>query len=191
MALIKDGCISYVGAVLETWDHYWLDGMISEYAMVWDLEKHEFKTVDIGYYGSDGHDFIDIKAEVEVSTAVARDVVRTLKARARKSFCESVQAKKEKIEPGIQVLVVRGRKVPMGTKLEVFWVGERPTYTGYGTELIAGCIDENGNKVWIKAEYLKNITPIKSPSASERKKYMKWYIKNNAGNLVIQAAKGE
>lgn len=190
MALIKNGIISYEGAVIDIWDHYWLDGMVSEYACVWDITKHQFKEVNIGYYGSDGHDFIGIQAEVEVSTEVARDIIRTLKRKAWISFSESVQAKKRKIEPGIKALVVRGRKIPKGTELEVFWVGERPTYTGFGTEMIAGCKDKTGNKVWIKAEYLKNITPIKSPTAVERKKYIKWYVRANAKHLVLQAAKG-
>ncbi len=191
MALVMvDGSRKYEGAVIKTWEHYWADGMLSEYALVWDQEKHEYKTVDIGYYGSDGHDFIGICAEIEVSTMVARDIVRTMKSRALESFSRSVQAKKEKIEPGIRALVVRGRKIPKGTELEVFWVGDRPTYTGYGTEMIAGCRDKAGNKVWIKAQYLKNITPIKSPVATERKKYLKWYVKENAGYMVLQAAKG-
>jgi len=69
-------------------------------------------------------------------------------------------------------------------------VGERPTYTGYGTELIAGCKDKDGNKLWIKAEYLKNISPIKSPKTKERKKYIKWYIKKNAGDIVMKQAAG-
>lgn len=190
MALIKDGIVSYAGAVLETWDHYWADGMVEETALVWEMEKHEYKTVKIGYYGADGHDFIGIQAEVDVSEEVARDILRTLKVEALQSFCRSVKEKKERIEPGIQAMVIRGRKIPKGTELEVFWVGEKPAYMGYGTEMIAGCKDKEGNKVWIKAEYLKNISPLKSPKAAERKKYMKWYVKKNAGDLVLQAAKG-
>lgn len=190
MALIKDGIVSYAGAVLETWDHYWADGMVEETALVWDMKKHEYKTVKIGYYGADGHDFIGIQAEVDVSEEVARDILRTLKVGALQSFCRSVKEKKERIEPGIQAMVIRGRKIPKGTELEVFWVGEKPAYMGYGTEMIAGCKDKEGNKVWIKAEYLKNISPLKSPKAAERKKYMKWYVKKNAGGLVLQAAKG-
>ena len=56
--------------------------------------------------------------------------------------------------------------------------------------MIAGCRDKEGNKVWIKAEYLKNITPIKSPKAAERKKYLKWYVQKNARGVVLRAAKG-
>ena len=41
-----------------------------------------------------------------------------------------------------------------------------------------------------EAEYLKNITPIKSPKAAERKKYLKWYVQKNARGVVLRAAKG-
>lgn len=190
MALRKGEDISYAGAVLEVWDHYWLDGMISEYARVWDIEKHEYKTVDIGYYGSDYHDFIGINAEVEVSTEVARDIIRTIKQSAYRSYCNTVQEKKNRIEPNIMAMVIRGRKVPKGTVLNVFWVGERPTYTGYGTELIAGCKNEHGEKIWIKADYLKNISPLKSPKSAERRKFFKWYVEKEVGRLVLRAAKG-
>lgn len=191
MALIKaDGSILYQGAVVDTSEHYWLDGMLSEYALVWDMEKHQYESVSVGYYGADGYDFIGTKVEIDVSTEVARDIIRTLKQEAYKDFCRSVVEKKNRIEAGITARVVRGRKIPKGTELEVFWVGERPTYTGYGTERIAGCKDKDGNKVWIKAEYLKNITPLKSPKAADRKKYLKWYIQKNVKGLVLQAAKG-
>ena len=190
MALIKNGVVSYAGAVIDIWDHCWADGMVEETALVWELEKHEYKTVQIGYYAADGHDFVGTKADVEVSVEVARDILRTMKTRALQSFCRSVREKKERIEPGIMAQVVRGRKIPKGTVLEVFWVGEKPTYTGYGTEMIAGCKDKEGNKVWIKAEYLKNITPLKSPKAAERKKYTKRYVERNTKCLVLQAAKG-
>ena len=152
------------------------------------MENHQFESVNVGYYGADGRDFIGTRVEVEVSVEVARDIIRTLKSRAYKDFCRSVIEKKNSIEAGITAKVVRGRKIPKGTILNVFWVGDRPTYTGYGTELIAGCKDENGNKVWIKAEYLKNISPLKSPNAKEREKYIKWYIKKNAGDMVINQA---
>lgn len=189
MALRKGEDISYAGAVLEVWDRYWLDGMISEYARVWDVEKHEYKTVSIGYYGADYHDFIGIQAEVEVSTEIARDIIRTIKQSACVIYCRTIQEKKNRIEPGITAMVVKGRKVPQGTILNVFWVGERPTYTGHGKELIAGCRNEFGEKIWIKAEYLKNILPLKSPKAAERKKFLKWYIEKSVGSLVMKAAR--
>lgn len=67
---------------------------------------------------------------------------------------------------GDSVEVVKGRKISKGTKLKVFWMGERLTYKAQQlrksgcrwaneTEMIAGCYNENGEKVWIKTEYLK------------------------------------
>lgn len=175
---------------MDTSEHYWMDGMVSEYALVWDMEKHLYESVNVGYYGADGCDFIGTKVEIDVSKKVARDVIRTLKQEAYKDFCRSVTEKKNRIEAGITARVVRGRKIPKGTELEVFWVGERPAYMGHGTETIAGCRDKGGNKVWIRVEYLKNITPLKSPRAAERKKYVKWYVERNANRLVLQVAKG-
>lgn len=188
MALIEKGLKTYKGAVIEIWDRYWLDGMMSEYAKVWDIKSHQFKTIEIGYYGSDCYNLIGIEAEIEISKEVARDIIRTLKISAQKDYCKSVIEKKQKIEKGIQAEVIRGRKIPKGTILSVFWVGERPTYTGYGTEIIAGCKDENGKKIWIKAEYLKNISPIKSPVSKERNKFIHAYINKNAGYIVMKAA---
>jgi len=188
MAIIENGTISFKGAVIKTWDHYWIDGMVSEYALVWNIEKHEYETVNIGYYGSDGHDFIGIKCEVEVSEIISRDILKHTKKSAIYSFCQSVIEKKSRIEAGIDAVVVRGRKVQKGKKLNVFWVGERPTFTGYGTEGIAGCYDEQGNKIWIKADYLKNVTPLKSPTVKERKKYINWYIEQNTEKHVRRIA---
>ena len=87
-------------------------------------------------------------------------------------------------------------KVKKGTQLKVFWVGEKPTYQAQrysyikDTELIAGCYDNEGNKVWIKAEYLRSVTPLKSPCAAERKKFIDSYIKRNADSIVLKMAMG-
>lgn len=194
----ENGTTEYEGAVVYEYTHYWLDGMSEEYAVVWDMEKHEYKDIMVGYYGSDCRNLVvGIKSvEVEVSTEVARDILRTMKTRAYKMFCESVIAHKNEITKDIEAVVVRGRKVPKGTKVKVFWVGEKPTYRSQcyswmnETEKIAGCYDESGKKVWIKADYLKSLAPIKSPRTVERKKYIKDYIERNAKQIVIQAAMG-
>ena len=69
---------------------------------------------------------------------------------------------------GDNVEVVRGRKVPKGTMLKVFWIGVRDTYRtktlkrqgcswANEKEEVAGCYTENGDKVWIKTEYCKYV----------------------------------
>ena len=190
MAIYKGREILYKGAVIDKREHFWADGMLSEYAIVWDAAEHRVKEIEVGYYGIDGTNLAGMRAEIDVNEETARDFLKHLKVAAVYSFCRSVTCKKQKIEKGIQAEVIRGRKIPKGTILDVFWVGERPTYTGYGTELIAGGKDKEGKKVWIKADYLKNISPIKSPTPDERKKYIKWYMRMNAGSKVLQAAKG-
>lgn len=184
--IIRNGEVEYAGQVIYTYEHYWLDGMTEEYAAVWDFEEHEVRSIPIGYYGSDGCNLYGaVKVSIDPSEAVVRDILRTLRRNAAKAFCDSVIEYKTGIRKGTHAEVVRGKKVPKGTKLEVFWVGERPTFRSRGyswmneTETIAGCYDENGEKVWIKAEYLKNIDPIKSPCAAERRKFIKAYIRRN------------
>ena len=187
MAIINNGVEKYRGQVFRTSEHYWMDGMIEEYAHVWDVENHESKRVTVGYYGCDGRNLYgNVKVEIDLSEEVRRDIRRTLKAKAYESFAKSVTTYKTEIRNGSHVEVIRGRKVKKGTKLEVFWVGDKETYRSrqyawmHETEKIAGCYDEDGNKVWIKAEYLKVIDNIKSPNAKERAKFIKNYVNENA-----------
>lgn len=197
MAMTYKGETIYKGAVLREEEHMWMDGMLDVHVVVWDMENHEEKRIQTGYYGSDGcnmiHDYSDI--EFEVSPDVARDIIRTRKREALLAFCRSVQAKKTAIDLGATCVVTRGRKVPKGTVLTVFWRGDMPTYRSRGyawmneTETIAGCRDGDGNKVWIKAEYLKNISPVKSPVAAERKKYVRAYVRNAVPARIRAIAK--
>ena len=197
MAITMNGETLYQGAVLGEHEHMWMDGMLEVHTIVWDMENHEEKWIQTGYYGSDGCNLCEhVDVEFEISQEVARDILRTMKRRAWQALASSVTAQKEKIDKGIQAEVIKGRKVPKGTILDVFWVGERPTYRSrqYSwmneTETIAGCYDKDGNKVWIKAEYLKNISPIKSPVAAERDKFIKAYVKKNTSDAVRKVARG-
>lgn len=189
----RDGIEEYIGCVIRTSEHMWADGMLEEYADVWDAENHRVRTITVGYYGADGCNLCgNTKVTIDLSEENKRDILRTIKhTDALKAFERSVIATKTAIAKGTHAEVVRGRKVAKGTKLEVFWVGDKLTYRGmqYGFEdyeRIAGCYDEDGNKVWIKAEYLKNIDPIKSPSAVERKKFLKAYVANTAHSMGVR-----
>lgn len=195
----KNGNKTYVGAVIGSRTHCWLDGMVDEFAIVYDEEANEIKEVQVGYYGLDGYNFYDTTFEVDLTTDNARKVIKKMKSDALIEFAHSVIKEKKAVKKGRVAEVVRGRKVPKGTRLEVFWIGERPTYRSrqYSwmneTETIAGGYDSDGNKVWIKAEYLKNITEIKSPTAAERKKFIQAYIARNDMTLwnIRKIAMGE
>lgn len=98
---------------------------------------------------------------------------------AEEAYQKAVQAEREAIRKGREAEVIKGRKVPKGTRVSVFWVGERETYRSkqyhwmHETEEVAGCYDENGNKLWIKTEYLKNLTEVADPDETEHRNWIK------------------
>lgn len=194
MAVYMNGKESYKGKVLCMEEHYWLDGMLEEWAVVWNMETHSTERITVGYYGIDGSNLAGGRAEVDADAETKRDVLRTLKKSALKAFADSVTEYMTSVSKGRMCEVVKGRKVKKGTRLEVFWVGERETYRSkqyswmHETEEVAGCYDEEGNKVWIKAEYLKPIDKLKAPNAKERKKFIKAYVKNSARAYNIKVA---
>lgn len=188
MAIINSNNeVTYAGAVINLWSHIYYDGMEQEYAEVWDVVNHERRNIGVGYYGSDGHNLSGKTAEIDITADVVKDMIHTYKARAWKAFEDSVTEFKREIRAGVKAEVVRGRKVKKGTVLTVFWVGEKPDYTGRTLEKLAGCHDESGKKVWIKADYLKSLTVVKSPNAKERKKFIKNYVRQNVGESLLNA----
>ena len=187
MAIYKDGVETYKGAVLTEESHMWMDGMEEVYAVVWNGE--ELERIQVGYFGIDGQNLMGMGWNIDATEETKRAVRKWLKTQAWKAFEKSVLEYKNEIHKGAHVEVVRGRKVKKGTQLEVFWIGEKETYKSrqyswmYETELIAGCYDADGNKIWIKAEYLKNLDDIKSPKATERNKYIKSYVEKRAKEI--------
>lgn len=197
MSVKIEGKEMYIGAVIGTKTQYHYDGMTDKYAIVWDMEKHSMDLVHVGYYGSDGYNFVDATYIVDLSVEVARDIIRTFKSEALDAYADSVVAEKKAIRKDRMAEVVKGRKVKKGNILKIFWVGERPTYRSrmYSyineTELVAGGYDEDGNKIWIKADYLKNLTIIKSPVAAERKRFVDEYVKKHVSMRIREIAIGE
>lgn len=190
MALIyRDGKREFVGAVLKINEHYWLDGMLEETAVCWNSETQEIEYHCCGYYGIDGQNMNNCYAEVDATVETWKQVLHSLRPAANEAFAKSVIEFKKGIRKGTHAKVVRGKKVPKGTIVEVFWIGEKQTFRSrqYSwmneTETIAGCYDEHGNKLWIKAEYLVSIDPIKSPNAKERKKFIRAWIDDQAHRL--------
>ena len=183
MAIHKNGETTHIGEVVNIRSHMWLDGMEDVFAVVWNMDTHSTEDIQVGYYGSDGHNLMgDSYAKIDISEEVKADILHTLRERARKAFADSVTHYKNSIHKDSNVIVVRGKKVPKGTELKVFWVGEKETYRArmYSyineTEEIAGCLDKDGNKVWVKTEYLKVTDKLKSPNRHERKKFIQAYI---------------
>ena len=189
MAVIFNNEKRYEGAVLKIEGKYWLDGMYEERAICWDSESQTVKRVTFGYYGIDGSNLAGGSAVVDATPQTWREILRSFKPSANEAFAKNVLAHKSEIRVGTHASVVRGKKVPKGTVVEVFWIGQKPTFQSrqYSwvneTETIAGCYDQNGNKLWIKAEYLKNEDEVKSPNAKERRKFIKDYMDRRAKEL--------
>lgn len=196
MAVIFGDKVTYVGAVYAEHEHFWLDGMLSVSAWAWDVERHETVSVETMYLGIDGTNLAGGSHTIDISRDVARDMIRTYKQKALRDFCRSVTEHKQTAHVGDVAIVTRGRKVKKGTELKAFWIGERPTYQAkqcswiHDTETIAGCFDQDGNKVWIKAEYLVPKHTPKSPNAKERDRFVKAYIEKNVPGNVRAIAEG-
>lgn len=188
--------VKYIGATFAETEHMWMDGMLEVTAHSWDIDNHKVIQSQVGYYGCDGQNMCGCTWKIDIDTNTARDMIRTIKAVAYERFAESVTRDKARPQKGRNCVVVKGRKVKKGTKLSVFWVGEKPTYMAksrpwmHETETICGCYDESGEKVWIKAEYLKVVDPVKSPSRKERDAFIKAYVKGNVPVNVLKLARG-
>ena len=176
MPITRDGKTTFAGAVIRVRERVWLDGMTEEWADVWNGSHEE--SIQVAYYGCDYRNLMegDITASPDLSPENARAILRSRKADARKVFSACVRLWKKSVQAGDQAVVIRGRKIPKGTILSVFWVGERENRFTGEMEKLAGCYDSTGRKIWIKAEYLQPQTSRKNPSAKERKAFMNAYI---------------
>lgn len=192
----RTGEIAYKGATFAESEHFWLDGMLEVFAHSWDMEKHEVVIETVSYIGIDCRNMCSTSFKIDIEEGVARDMIRTIKGHAVEAFAKSVIEEKARIAKGKNCVVVRGRKVPKGTKINVFWVGERPTYRSRHyewmneTETVAGGYTEDGTKVWIKADYLEVIDKIKSPDRRNRDRFIKEYVRRNVPQVVRKAARG-
>lgn len=164
-----------------------MDGMLEETAVCWNSQEKKIEYHQVGYYGCDGQNMCQTSCEVDATPETWKEIIHYyLKPAAYAAFEKSVIEYKQAIHIDTTAEVIRGKKVPKGTVVKVFWIGDRPTFRARRyewmreTERIAGCKDEAGNKYWIKAEYLKNIDPLKSPCASERKKFIHAWIYEQA-----------
>ena len=190
---------SFEGAVIRLDGKYWLDGMVERWAICWDIENHCTRQITYDYNGLDGRNLCNMDADVDLNTETARDIIRTIKADALESLAEHIRTESRRIRKGDTTTVIRGRKVKRGTILNVFWVGEKETYLSkqyswmHETEEIAGAYTEDGQKVWIKTEYLQRLTKDTPMTKKERKSYIKEFIFNwyHTNGFINRVAAGE
>ena len=151
------------GLVLDIGDTYLGDGDSSYWVNVWDPIEKRPVSFGLGYYPQVGPEGIleldatpEVKAEYDAYKAAEK-----AKADAQRKIYEAEQARIKKEQEaalpkaGRRVLVVRGRKVPVGTEGTSFWYGD--TQYGYrvGIEL------KDGTKVFTAANNVEVVDNLK------------------------------
>lgn len=185
---------SFIGCVIGEREHFWLDGMLEVNALVWNAETKKIESIQTGYFAITGQNQCDATHTIDCTPETAREVIRSLKSSALFKYAVSVAEERAKIKKGCKAIVTRGRKIKPGTVINVFWTGEKETYQSrkyswlHETESITGGFTEDGQKIFVKTEYLKRLDPTPAPTAKERKAIIKRLISNAArtetGNCI-------
>lgn len=142
--------VEYVGATLSTYERNGYDDS-DFYAICWDEEKNALVDVEYDTTRCGGGGW----AKVDATKDVLRKAFRHCVNNARNHF-DSVynEAQAKKVKVGDTVVVMRGRKVPIGTTATCFWVGSRKNYYTYRDEERAG-IEFGGQRVFLPLEYVE------------------------------------
>jgi len=120
--------ISYVGAVLETYERNGYDDS-DFYAIVWDEAEQCTKSIE--YASTRGWTYLN-SAVVDATDEVKEKAHAHRRAMLRSSLADGIRARFQRPYVGAQVTVARGRKVPRGVTGEVLTVQKQ--YDGYTRE---------------------------------------------------------
>lgn len=140
--------VQYAGCVLDTYEH---NGYHDSdwYAVCWDEDKQ--KVVEVEYdttrCGSGG------KAEIDATDDILAKVYRHYFKIGKDLFDSRTNIEQAKsFDRGDTIVVVRGRKIPKGTKGKVFWIGNSYNRFNYQNETRVG-IEVNGVRMFLPIEY--------------------------------------
>jgi len=86
MAITDKNGTTFEGAVLKINEHYWMDGMLEETAVVWNSETQTIEYQQVGYYGIDGQNLCGCSYEVDATPETWKQVIRYLKPLALAAF---------------------------------------------------------------------------------------------------------
>jgi len=142
---------SHVGQVISLRERNGYDDS-DYYALVWNAEKGAPEEIE--YASTRGWTYPNGAAVDATPEVLAAYEAYQAKRRAE---WEAARAAEEAKKPtkGKRVKVVRGRKVPQGTIGQVFWYGEVAKRYGYGTEHRVGIVKDNGEKIFLAANYVE------------------------------------
>lgn len=167
-----------VGCVIGETEHYWADGMLELFAVYYDPNTDSIERRQTAYIGADGRNLMNCGHNIDLTAENARKAMRCLKRSALDAYVLHLKELQRTFVKGDKVKVVRGRKVPKGTILDVFWCGKVYNRFSRMDEERIGAYDADGNKVWIAAEYCEHVQR-KIETAKQRKAWIKhhawWY----------------
>jgi len=143
---------TYKGCVLRVYERNGYDDS-DFYAEVWDKETKSLKRIE--YATTRGWTYPN-SAVIDATPEVLEEVKEYLMKYNLQQVQNEVQAESERIIKGKKVTVFKGRKVPVGTFGEIFWIGETP----YGKKVGLKALDP---KTW---EVLND--PNKDPALVKR-----------------------
>jgi hypothetical protein len=157
MAIHRNGITSHEGLVLGYSHETWNDSMqiASKFALVWDVLKGAPNSVYVSddYQNTNGSYEVDATPEVQAAYGAYSNHVAEMQRLA------DVEREFNRVDKGKFVTVARGRKVPKGTRGQVFWIGNN----GFGTSV--GIITATGEKHFTA---LTNVdTVVASPEETE------------------------
>lgn len=140
---------SHIGLVLETREENGYDDS-DFYAVVWNAEKGETEKV---YYASTRGWTYPNGANVDATEDVVTAYNAWLDKRRAEYAAQKVAAEAAVVRRGKMVVVFKGRKVPIGTTGEIFWLG-----AGNHSERV-GLKDSAGNVHWTAKSNVRVILP--------------------------------
>lgn len=167
-----------IGCVIGEREHYWMDGMLEIFALYYNAETDSIESKQTAYIGADGRNLMCCGHDIDLTVENARRAMRCLKRSALHDYGLHFRELQRTFAKGDKVRVIRGRKIPKGTILDVFWFGKVYNKFSHMDEERIGAYDSEGNKVWIFAEYCEHVQR-KIETAKQRKAWIKhhawWY----------------
>lgn len=166
------------GCVIGEREHFWMDGMLEVFAIYYDAETDSIKEKQTEYSGADCRNLMLSGHDIDLTVENARKAMRCLKRMALDAYKFHLKEMQRTFAKGDTVKVIRGRKVPKGSILSVFWCGKKYNMYKRADEELIGAYNEKGEKVWVLAEYCEHLEPYRE-TAKQRKEWIKhhawWY----------------
>jgi len=150
----------------------------SHFLDLWNREEKKFETKWYGDTYNFDYKWID-EAGGWASEEDKEEAFQAVIKRDLEGWMRDQRIKDEEKEMGDDCTVVRGKKVPQGTKGRIFWMKEVPKYHSYGRdfEWRAGIKDQYGDVHWLPLCYLMKDTVEYTPQEDVIAEHKAYYMR--------------